>query len=119
LQVEDILVDDNVTTILEDTGEHVKSLRLEQKPIDSIEQGVSAENPHLEHVCQDEKKGEDAHKANGGKGHGKQRTRRPELSFEKLLAKYEKIGEANIANRPKKVPSSKLPPTRKSQEWNW
>jgi hypothetical protein len=52
----------------------------------------------LEHVCQDEKKGEDAHKANGGKGHGKQRTRRPELSFEKLLAKYEKIGEANIAN---------------------
>jgi hypothetical protein len=96
----------------------VKSLRLELKPIDSIEQGESAENSPLEHVCQD-KKGEDAHKANGGKGHGKQRTRRPELSFEKLLAKYEKIGEANITNRPKKVPSLKLPPTRKSQEWNW
>jgi hypothetical protein len=56
---------------------------------------------------------------NGGKGHGKQRTRRLELSFEELLAKYEKIEEANIANRPKKVPSSKLPPTFKSQEWNW
>jgi hypothetical protein len=49
----------------------VKSLRLEQKPIDSIEQWESVENPPLEHVCQDEKKGEDAHKANGGKGHGK------------------------------------------------
>jgi hypothetical protein len=119
LQVEDISVDDNVTTISEDTGGQVKSLRLEQKPIDSIEQGESAENPPLEHVCQDKKKGEDAHKANGGKGHGKQRTRRPELSFEELLAKYEKIGEANIANRSKKVQSSKLPPKHKSQEWNW
>jgi hypothetical protein len=56
--------------------------------MDSIEQEELAENPPLEHVCQDEKKGEHAHKANGGKGHGKQRTRRPELSFEKLLAKY-------------------------------
>jgi hypothetical protein len=91
----------------------VKSLGLEQKLIDSIEQGESAENPPLEHVCQDEKKGEDVHKANGGKDHGKQRTRRPELSFKELLAKYEKIGEANIVNR------SKLPPKHKSQEWNW
>jgi hypothetical protein len=73
----------------------------------------------MEHVYQDGEKKEDAHNADGGKGHGKQRTRRPELIFEKLLAKYEKIGEANIANRPKKVPSSKLSPTRKSQEWNW
>jgi hypothetical protein len=71
----------------------VKSLRLEQKSIDSIEQEELAENPPLEHVCQDEKKGEDARKSNGGKGHGKQRTRRPELSFEELLAKYEKIGK--------------------------
>jgi hypothetical protein len=37
LQVENILVDDNITTISEDTGGQVKSLRLEQKPIDSIE----------------------------------------------------------------------------------
>jgi hypothetical protein len=108
-----------VTIILEYTGGQVKSLRLEQKSIDSIEQGELAENPPLEHVCQDEKKGKDAHKANGGKGHGKQRTRRLKLSFEELLAKYEKIGEANIANQQKKVPSSKLPLTRKSQEWNW
>jgi hypothetical protein len=119
LQVEDISVDDNVTTISEDTGGQVKSLRLEQTPIDSIEQGESAENPPLKHVCQDEKKGEDAHKANGGKGHGKQRTRRPELSFKELLAKYEKIGEANIANQSKKVQSSKSPPKHKFQEWNW
>jgi hypothetical protein len=116
LQVEDILVDDNVTTILEDTGGQVKSLRLEQKSIDSIEQGESAENPPLEHVCQDEKKGKNAHKANGGKGHGKQRTRRPQLSFKELLAKYEKIGEANIINRSNKVQSSKLPPKHKYQE---
>jgi hypothetical protein len=80
LQVEYISVDDNVSIILEDTKGQVKSLRLEQKPIDSIEQGESAENPPLEHICQDEKKGEDAHKANGGKGHGKQRTRKSELS---------------------------------------
>jgi hypothetical protein len=119
LQVEDISVDDNVTTISEDTWGQVKSLRLEQKPIDSIEQGESVENPPLEHVCQDEKKGEDAHKANGGKGHGKQRTRRLKLSFKELLAKYEKIAETNIANRSKKVQSLKLPPKHKSQEWNW
>jgi hypothetical protein len=56
LQVEDISVDDNVTIILEDTRGQVKSLRLEQKSIDSIEPGESAENPSLEHVCQDEKK---------------------------------------------------------------
>jgi hypothetical protein len=97
----------------------VKSLRLEQKPIDSIEQGKLDKNILLDHVCQYEKKGEDAHKANGGKGHGKQRTRRLELSFEELLAKYEKIGEANIINRSKKIQSSKLPPKHKSQEWNW
>jgi hypothetical protein len=70
LQVEYISVDYNVATILEDTGGQVKYLWLEQKPIDSIEQGESAENPAVEHVCQDEKKGKDAHKANWGKGHG-------------------------------------------------
>ena len=71
----------------------------------------------MEHVCQDGEK-ENAHKANGGKGHDKQRSRRLKLSFEELLDKYEKIGEANVTNRPKKVHSSKLPPKRKSQEWN-
>ena len=49
----------------------------------------------MEHVYQDGEK-EDAHKANGGKGHDKQRSRRPKLSFKELLAKYEKIGEANV-----------------------
>ena len=71
----------------------------------------------MEHVCQDGEK-EDPCKANGDKGCDKQRSRRPKLSFEELLAKYEKIGEANVTNRPKKVHSSKLPPKRKSQEWN-
>jgi hypothetical protein len=119
LQVEDISVDDNGTTISEDTGGQVKSLRLEQKPIDSIEQGESAENPPLEHVCQDKQKKEDAHSIDGGKGYDKLKSRRSNLSFEELLAKYEKIVEANVNNRPKKVPSSKLSPTCKSQEWNW
>jgi hypothetical protein len=72
----------------------VKSLQLKQKSIDVIEQGKSAKDPSLEHVWQDGKKKEDAHKANGGKGHAKQRSRRPKLSFEELLAKYEKIAEA-------------------------
>jgi hypothetical protein len=72
----------------------------------------------MEHVYQDGEKKEDAHNVDGGKGHDKLKSRRSKLSFEELLAKYEKIAEANVNNRPKKVPSSKLPPTRKSQEWN-
>ena len=76
------------------------------------------QDPPLEHVFQDGEEKEDAHKAIGGKGRDKQKSRRPKLSFEELLAKYEKIGEANVTNRPKKVHSSKLPPKRKSQEWN-
>jgi hypothetical protein len=57
LQIEDTQENINVIIISDDTGGQVKSLRLEQKPIDSIEQGESAKNPPLEHVCQDEKKG--------------------------------------------------------------
>ena len=83
----------------------MKSLQLKQKLIDPIEQGESAKDPPLEHVCQDRKKEEDAHKADGGKCHGKQRSRRPKLSFEELLAKYENIAEANVTNRPKKIQS--------------
>jgi hypothetical protein len=118
LQIEDTQKNSNVITISDNTGGQVKSLQLEQKPIDPVEQGESAKDPPMKHVYQDGEK-EDAHNVDGGKCHGKERTRRSELSFEKLLAKCEKIGEANIANWPKKVPSSKLPPTRKSQEWNW
>ena len=73
----------------------------------------------MEHVYQDGKKKEDAHKVDGGKGHDKQRSRRPKLSFEELLAKYEKKSEANVTNRSRKVQSSRLPPKHKSQEWNW
>jgi hypothetical protein len=72
----------------------------------------------LEHVYQDGEEKKDAHKADGGKGHDKQRSRRSKLSFEELLAKYEKIAKANVTNQPKKVQSSKLPPKHKSQEWN-
>jgi hypothetical protein len=97
----------------------VKSLQLEQKSIDPVEQGKLAKDPPLEHVYQDEKKKEDAHRADGGKGHDKLKSRRPKLSFEKLLAKYEKMAKANVTSRPKKVQSSKLPPKCKSQEWNW
>jgi hypothetical protein len=118
LQIEDTQENNNVITISDDTRGQVKSLKLEQKPIDPVEQGESAKDPPIEHVYQDREK-EDAHNADGGKGHDKQKSRRPKLSFKELLAKYEKIAEANVNNRPKKVPSSKFPPTRKSQEWNW
>jgi hypothetical protein len=86
--------------------------------IDHIEQGELAKNRPLKHVYQDGKKKEDAHKADGGKGRDKQRSRRSKLSFKELLAKYEKVAEANITNRPKNVQSSKLPLKCKSQEWN-
>jgi hypothetical protein len=39
LQIETIQEDSNVITILEETGGQVKSLQLEQKPIDPVEQG--------------------------------------------------------------------------------
>jgi hypothetical protein len=86
--------------------------------IDPVDQGESAKDPPLDHVYQDGKK-EDTHKANRGKGHDKQKSGRLKLSFEELLAKYKKIAEANVTSWPKKVQSSRLPPKRKSQEWNW
>jgi len=96
----------------------VKSLQLEQRPIDPFEQKESAKDSPLKHVSQDRDK-EDTHKVDGGKGHDKLKNRRPKLSFKELLAKYEKIAEANVTNRSKKVQSSKLPPKHKSREWNW
>ena len=45
----------------------------------------------MEHVYQDvEEKEDDAHRVDKDKGHDKHRSRRPKLSFEELLAKYEK-----------------------------
>jgi hypothetical protein len=77
-------------TIPKDTRGQAKSLQLKQRPIDRIE-GKSAKDPPLKHVHQDgEKKEEDAHKVNGGKGHDKEKSRRLKLSFEELLAKYKK-----------------------------
>jgi hypothetical protein len=118
LQIEDTKENNNVITISDGTRGQVKSLQLEQKPIDPVEQEESTKDSPMEHVYQDEEK-EDAHNVDGGKGHDKLKSRRPKLSFEELLAKYEKIGEANIANRSKKVQSSKLPQKHNSQEWNW
>jgi hypothetical protein len=66
-----------------------------------------------------EREKKDAHKANGGKGHDKLKNRRPKLSFQELLTKYEKIAETNVTTWSNKVQSSKLPPKCKSQEWNW
>jgi hypothetical protein len=97
----------------------VKSLQLEQKSTDPVEQRESAKDPPLEYVYQDGEKEEDAHKADGVKGHDKLKNRRPKLSFKELLTKYEKIAQANVNNRPKKVQSSKSPPKHKFQEWNW
>jgi hypothetical protein len=51
----------------------------------------------MEHVYQDGEK-EDAHSSDGGKDYDKLKSRRPKLSFEKLLAKYENIAEANVNN---------------------
>jgi hypothetical protein len=118
MQIEDILEDNKVIIVSKDTRRQVKSLQLKQKLIDPFEQGESTKDPPLEHVYQDRKKKEDAHKADGGKGHDKQKSRRPKLNFEELLAKYKKIAEANVTSRPKKVQSSRLPSKHKSQEWN-
>jgi hypothetical protein len=119
LQIEDISEGNNVTPILEDTGGQVQSLPPKQKPVDSVEHEQSAEDPSLEHEYQDGEKKKDAHKADGSKDHDKPKNRRPKLSFEELLAKYEKIGKANIANRSNKVQSSRSPPKYKFQERNW
>ena len=96
-------------TIPKEAEGQVKSLQLEQMPIDSIKQEESAKDPPLKHVYQDGKK-EDSHKVDGGKGRDKQRSRRPKLSFKELLAKYEKIAKTNVTNRSKKIQLSKLPP---------
>jgi hypothetical protein len=57
-------------------------------------------------------------KINEYKGRDEQKSRRPKMSFEKVLAKYKKEVELNVTSRPRKVQSSRLPPKRKSQEWN-
>jgi hypothetical protein len=48
--------------------------------------------------------------ANGGKDHGKHNGKRPKLTFDELLAKYQKDNEVKRANRSNKVKSSRLPP---------
>jgi hypothetical protein len=113
LQIEDTQEDNNVIIVSEGTRGQVKSLQLKQKLIDPIEHGESTKDPPMKHVCQDGEKKEDVHKVDGGKGHDKLKNRRTKLSFKELLAKYEKIAEANVTNRPKKVQSSKSPPKHK------
>jgi hypothetical protein len=81
----------------------VKSLQLKQQLTDPVEQGESAKDLLLKHVCQDGEQKGDVHKAIGGKGHDKPKSRRPKLSFEELLAKYKKIAEANVTSRSRKV----------------
>jgi hypothetical protein len=68
LQVGDILEDNKVIIILEETGGQVKSIQLKERPINPIEQGESAKDPPLKHVYQDGKKKKDAHKADRVKG---------------------------------------------------
>jgi hypothetical protein len=57
--------------------------------------------------------------ANGGKDHVKHNGKRPKLTFDELLAKYQKDKEAKLANRSNKVKSSRLPPKHNSGNWNW
>jgi hypothetical protein len=52
--------------------------------------------------------------ANGGKDHGKHNGKRPKLTFDEILAKYQKDNEAKRANRSNKVKSSRLPPKHNS-----
>jgi hypothetical protein len=57
--------------------------------------------------------------ANGGKDHGKHNGKRPKLTFDELLAKYQKDNEVKRANQSNKVKSSILPPKHNSGDWNW
>jgi hypothetical protein len=56
--------------------------------------------------------------ANGGKDHVKHNGKRPKLTFDKLLAKYQKDNEAKRANQSNKVKSSRLHPKHNSGNWN-
>jgi hypothetical protein len=56
--------------------------------------------------------------ANGGKDHVKHNGKRPNLTFDELLAKYQKHNEAKCANRSNKVKSSTLPPKHNFGNWN-
>jgi hypothetical protein len=56
--------------------------------------------------------------ANGGKDHVKHNGKRPKLTFDELLAKYQKDNEAKRANRSNKVKSSRLSPKHNSGNWN-
>ena len=49
LQIEDILNDNKVITVPEDTGGQVKYLQLKQRPIDPVKQGESAKDPSSSH----------------------------------------------------------------------
>jgi hypothetical protein len=59
LQNEDTQEDNSVIIISEDTGRQEKSLQLKQESIDPIEQGESAKDSPLEHVCQDREREEE------------------------------------------------------------
>jgi hypothetical protein len=54
----------------------------------------------------------------GGKDRVKHNGRKMKLTFDELLAKYQKENEAKHANRSKGVKSSKLPPRHNSGNWN-
>jgi hypothetical protein len=73
-------------------------------------------DPPLKYSYQDGEKKEDVHRVDGGKGHYKQKNKKPKLIFNELLTKYKKETELNVTNRPRKVQSSKVSPKHKSQE---
>jgi hypothetical protein len=56
--------------------------------------------------------------ANGGKDHVKHNGKRLKLTFDELLAKYQKDNKTKCANRSNKVKSSRLPPKHNSGNWN-
>jgi hypothetical protein len=56
--------------------------------------------------------------ANGGKDRVKHNGKKPKLTFDELLAKYQKDNDAKRANRSNKVKSSRLSPKHNSGNWN-
>jgi hypothetical protein len=54
----------------------------------------------------------------GGVDRVKHNGKRPKITFDELLAKYQKDNEAKRANRSNKVKSSRLPPKHNFGNWN-
>ncbi|CAN6231659.1 unnamed protein product, partial [Urochloa humidicola] len=55
---------------------------------------------------------------NGGKDRLKHKGKKPKLTFDELLAKYQRDNEAKRASRTSNVKSAKIPPKHNSRDWS-